>query len=300
VWENRDRHCDRYNLAQRGYSVFLINCGHQCPRGKMAQVSICIASNAGGVGKTAIATATAYNLAQRGYSVTLFDLDPQCGLDLACGLEPAPPEASIAGVLDPSFRGDWPLVNAVWHPKLSVCQGHDILAQVQSELVVRMRSEYTLADRLTDHPIATDVLIFDCPATRGILVTNAVVASTHLLVPVSPEGKAYMVPSLLKWFYATTEGLRLKPMPQLLGLVLTNYDKQRAQHRTTATELPKALESSGIKLFPPVRHSREVAKAMELGIPLAQHRPGNPARADFYPIADEIARILESCQLLRP
>lgn len=260
----------------------------------VAKLSLCIAGNAGGVGKTAIATATAYNLARAGHSVTLFDLDPQRGLDLACGLEPAAVEDSIVRVLLPDFDGDWPLTDPDWHPKLRVCQSHAQLARLQNELVVRPRSEYTLADRLHDFPLASDVVIFDSPATVGMLVTNAIVACSHLLVPVSPEGKAHMVPDLLRWFYATVSELRLRPAPQLLGIVLVNYDRQRAQHRRTAEALPAALEAAGYTCLPPVRHSREVAKAMELGVPLAQHRPGNAAVADFQPIADAVTQVLQT------
>ena len=47
-----------------------------------SQIVIAILANAGGVGKSTIATHLAYGLSQQNISVTLLDLDPQRSLDI--------------------------------------------------------------------------------------------------------------------------------------------------------------------------------------------------------------------------
>ena len=86
------------------------------PKTKQKQVILSVISNAGGSGKTTLATNLAYELARsqisrRPCSVALLDLDPQGSLSLFCGLEkPSIPEQSVSVALTDSFSGSWPVV----------------------------------------------------------------------------------------------------------------------------------------------------------------------------------------------
>ncbi len=122
-------------------------------------IIIAILANAGGVGKSTIATHLAYGLAQQHHSVTILDLDPQRSLDVFCGLDSAPYEESVVQAFAKDFKGDWHL-SPVWNEfMIRIGQGHPAMSQMADDLVIRRRGEYVLRDRLAQYPIDSDVII---------------------------------------------------------------------------------------------------------------------------------------------
>lgn len=257
-------------------------------------ITLSILSNAGGVGKTTIAVHLAYEMGRHNFSVALFDLDPQRSLDVFCGLSAAAADKTVARVLAKDFKGDYPLVACWDNPKIEVCQGHPILAEVANDLVVRKRGEYTLADRFRSNPLLHDLVIVDCPATLGMLNVNALAASSHLLVPVQLEMKSIAgCAELVEWCITTSEELQLEPRPPILGLVPSMYDKKEAGHRQYLQQLPEISKSLDIKLYPPIRDSSEFPNSSSYGLPLQKYRPSHVAGRDFKVIADDLSNLIK-------
>ncbi len=73
------------------------------------QIRVAVVSNAGGSGKTTVATHVAYAVAAKGYKVTLIELDYNSSLAIFAGLPPASTESSLSAVLQKDFKGDYPL-----------------------------------------------------------------------------------------------------------------------------------------------------------------------------------------------
>jgi chromosome partitioning protein len=258
------------------------------------QIILSIIANAGGVGKTTIATHIAYGLGQMGFSVALIDLDPQRALDVFCGLPPANADQSIVQVLAKDFKGDWPLFPAWSHLNVEVCPGHPSMAQIADDLVIRRRGEYALADRLQNYPLRHDIVILDCPATLGKICENAIAASTHLLVPIQLEMKSVSgVADLIQWTMAIADDLKLKPQPPILGLVPSLYNAQKAIHRLYLEQLPLVAEQLGISVYPAIRDSAEFKNCSANGEPLQKYRPNHPAAKDFDQIVADIAALLK-------
>ena len=83
------------------------------------QIRICIASNAGGSGKTTAAVHLAYAIAHKGFKATIIELDISSSLSTFTGLPMNPdPQDSIATVFEPDFAGNYPL-KPVWAEKLT-------------------------------------------------------------------------------------------------------------------------------------------------------------------------------------
>jgi chromosome partitioning protein len=261
----------------------------------MPQLAIAILANAGGVGKSTLATHVAYELGNCGYRVAMFDLDPQRSLNVFCGLPRLNEGSTTANVLSKDFVGDWVLAKA-WGESsgVEVCQGHPLLAEVANDLVIRTRGEYTLADRLENYPLPHDVIIFDCPATLGMLNVNALAAATHLLVPIQLEMKAIAGSAeLVEWLVRTSDELRLKPRPSILGFVPSMYDESLAMHRQYLNQLPEIAEQLDIKLYPTVRVSSEFMNASAYGLPLHKYRPRHSACQDFRQIVNDLVKLIE-------
>lgn len=254
----------------------------------MPQIRLAILSNAGGSGKTTLATHLTYLLAQQNYSVVTFDLDPQGSVSLFCGIGRPEDSQTISAVLsNKNFAGDWPLIS-LWQDKVKgayACQGDIGLEKTISELVLAERGAYLLDDILQDYPLQQDVIIFDCPATLSPLPTIAISAATHILIPVQVEPKSTSGASkLLEWLYNKFSSLRLKPRPKMLGMVPNQYDQRLAIHRSLLEQLVPMLSQLGITCFEPIRFSSEFKNASAVGLPLHIYRPNHPACQDFNPI----------------
>lgn len=255
------------------------------------QIRLALLSNAGGSGKTTLATHMAYLLGASGYKVALIDLDPQGSVSLFCGLPRPRVQQTIASVLQDDFSGQWPLV-PIWSHKLKTvdaCQGEMGLIKTTNELVLHERGAYLLGDRLQDYPLPHDVVIFDCPATLGPLPLIALSACTHLLIPMQVEPKsADGAGKLLEWFYGNFRRLRLQPEPEILGFVPNQYDQRLAIHRNILEQLAPQLEKLNIRCFQPIRFSSEFKNASAKGQPIQMYRPGHPACSDFDPIIEQL------------
>ncbi len=260
----------------------------------MKQIVLSILSNAGGVGKTTLAVHIAYSIVKRGFKVAMIDLDPQRSLDVFCGLQAQESAHTLVNVLSKDFKGDWSCAPAWGESKIDVCQGHPLLAEMANELVIRKRGEYALADRLKSYPLPHNLIILDCPATLGMLNTNALAASTHVLVPVQLEMKAISGSAeLVEWMITTADELQLEPKPTILGFVPSMYDEKVAMHRQYLEQLPEIALQLCVKLYPKVRNSNEFKNASAYGQPLQKYRPKHPATKDFQQITDDLVALIK-------
>ena len=261
----------------------------------MTQVRLAILSNAGGSGKTTMATHLAFLAAKAGFSIVLIDLDPQGSVSLFCGLPRPTPDKTIAAVLSENFSGEWPLVS-LWSEEVDnvfACQGEMGLVRTINELVLHERGAYLLSDRLQDYPLKHDLVIFDCPATLGPLPLIALSASTHVLIPIQVEPKsADGAGKLLEWIYHSFRRLRLKPEPKILGIVPNQYDRRIAIHRNILEQLEPLMQKMNIPCFEPIRSSSEFKNASALGVPLHLYRPRHPRCDDFQAVSSQLNRIL--------
>ena len=122
--------------------------------------------------------------------------------------------AALASVVKPSKD-----------PMLSVGPGRLALAKLETALAGQFDAPYRLKDALAPIVKDYDYIILDTPPSLGILTVNALVASTHLLVPIQA---AYFAIEGTDDLLETYERIRARPNPQLkmLGVVITLYDKR--------------------------------------------------------------------------
>lgn len=265
------------------------------------QLKVAVMSNAGGTGKTTLTINVANELSLAGYSVCLFGLDPNASLAMFLGLpNPSRDEQALGPVLlDEDFSGNWPLFDC-WpdrNSKIQACLSGSGLGESIERLSTSDRRTEVLRDRLEDYPLPHDFLIYDCPGTVDLLHKVALTACDYVLVPVQPDAKGvFAVATLLTWFYEQIRRLRLRPSPEILGIV-PNRVQAIAQHQNVLglkgsrdsddmPSLPELLQARGIKMFPPIKEYADISKSvMEGGLPLRAFRPGHPANQLFQGIA---------------
>jgi chromosome partitioning protein len=276
-----------------------------CAEEKVMQTPvIALLSSAGGMGKSTLCANLAFGLARKKkhrkpISVAIFDLDPQGALNLFSGNLERYESTSLAAVLNPDFTGIYPF-KPCWEDrgvKVDLCQSDQkSLLVAYDKLAFHPRGAYRLADCLNDHPIPHDMIILDCPGSFGRASTLALTASTHILCSFQPESKSILaIGNLLTHYFDQCKTLRLNPYPEILGLIPTLFNKQRAAHRNILTQIPETLKELGFgyRVYNPIRFSSEIERSAGLGLPLAAYRSNHPAVQDFNRIVDDLFSLIK-------
>ncbi|OGN09655.1 MAG: hypothetical protein A3J46_01530 [Candidatus Yanofskybacteria bacterium RIFCSPHIGHO2_02_FULL_41_11] len=250
----------------------------------MARV-ITICNAKGGVGKTTTATNLSAYIAAMGRYVLLVDIDPQANATTGVGVAVKDPSIYHAFVDDQ---------NPLHLIKKTNIFGFDILPASQSlaganvELVSMDEREYRLKKILNQIRTNYDYILIDCPPSLGLLTVNALVASEHVLIPVQCEYYALEgLSQLLNTINLVRQGLN--PDLQVLGVLLTMYDKRNQLSRQVLNEVNKNFPGRIFNAVIPRLVS--LAEAPSFGKTILQFDPGSRAARAYRQLAEEIIRL---------
>jgi chromosome partitioning protein len=191
-------------------------------------IVIAIANQKGGVGKTTTAINLSAALAMRGRNVLLVDLDPQANSTMTF-LDVRSLHKSMYDVL----TGQAALADIVQPapvPRLEVAPARLGLAKLEGQLVGELDAHFRLKDRLHTVNGRYEFVVVDTPPALGLITVNALVAATHLLIPVQ---SSYFALEGTDDLLETVDRIRARPNPdlKLLGAVITLHDKRTTLSR---------------------------------------------------------------------
>lgn len=139
------------------------------------------------VGKTFITANLAYALTAQGKTVLLIDMDPQADLSRSFQVP-----ANQTGLSD-YLQGRLPLpeVTLTITERLSLMATGQDLAVFDQSATDKMARGRQLANNLSAGDFAGyDLLLLDCAAVSGLLGSNAVLAASDMLLPVTGDAPA--------------------------------------------------------------------------------------------------------------
>lgn len=245
---------------------------------------IAVSNQKGGVGKTTTAVNLAAALAAKKTSVLLVDLDPQGNATSGLGIGKEQLGTTAYEVL----LGQAALDEAVQETRihnLFVLPTNQDLAGAEVELVNVQMREQRLSSVLS--MATTDYVIIDCPPALGLLTINALAAADSVLIPVQAE---YFALEGLGQLLGTIQAVRQRNNPELelLGVLLTMYDKRTSLSDQVRAELEKYF---GDKLFKTVipRNVR-LAESPSFGKTIFEHDKWSKGARTYKQFAKEVSR----------
>ena len=196
-------------------------------------ITITIANQKGGVGKTTTAVNLASFLARKNFKTLLIDLDPQANSTFVFLDNPSKKSAYSLFVeeIDPAE-----LIHETNVPNLFLMPSSIHLAKVERALAGVFDAPLKLRKTIGKIANMFSFVIMDTPPSLGLLTVNALVTSDYVIIPITPSPWAL---EGVQDFLDTFEGVKeaFNERLRILGVLVTMVDQRTTLSRDATNKI---------------------------------------------------------------
>jgi chromosome partitioning protein len=252
----------------------------------MPAITVAIANQKGGVGKSTTAINLGAGLAFQGERVLLVDLDPQGNTTSGLGIDRSAIEYStydllvedvpIEDVVEPSSVRDLFVVPATIE-----------LAGAEIELVSMFSREARLGSAIKGIAEDYDFVLIDCPPSLGLLTVNGLAAADEVLIPIQCEYYALEgVSQLLRNVQLVKRNLN--PQLEVEGVILTMYDGRTTLAADVVAQVREHFGDTTYRTVIP--RTVRLSEAPSYGEPIEAYDPMSRGAIAYRELAREFRR----------
>lgn len=245
---------------------------------------LAIANQKGGVGKTTTAINLGAALALRGLKTLLIDLDPQANSTMSY-VDIRGVTRSLYDVLSDDCCSFADIMQPTAVQNLWVAPSRIGLAKIESKLVGEVDAHYRLKDRLEPVLASHEMILIDCPPALGLLTVNALVAATHLVIPIQ---SSYFALEGTDDLLETVEKVRGRANPSLeiMGVLITMHDRRTALARDIRSQIQRVF---GAKVFNTViTKSVRLEESPAYKESIFTFAPESSGASEYYTLSEEV------------
>lgn len=247
---------------------------------------VVIANQKGGVGKTTTAINLSAACALQGKKVLLIDLDPQGNTSLSF-VEPSNIEQSAFELFTEVNQSLENVIYPTSVKKLDIIPSKINLAKLEAKLVGDFDAIFRLRDRIEQIRSNYDLIFIDTPPTLGLITVNALVAATYVLIPIQ---SSYFALEGTDDLLETIEKVRSRPNPELelLGVVVTLFDKRTALSKDVETQIRSVFGEKAFKTL--INRSVRLEESPAHKETIFTYSPKSSGAAEYQNLSKEVMK----------
>lgn len=214
-------------------------------KGPEVSLIITVANQKGGVGKTTSVLNISAALALMGRATLLIDTDPQAHSTISCVNNSEQLDRSVYDIMmNPALKLESVIVPSTI-PGLDVAIAKISMAKLEASLTGEIDAHYRLKDIIEPVRRKYEFIFIDTPPTLGLITLNALVAATHLLIPIQ---SSYLSLEGTDDLLETIEKVKrvANPKLEIIGVLITLHDNRTNISKDVVERINKVF---GNKVF---------------------------------------------------